>query len=137
MLDLSILQLRGLITRMTGLPGYRPNPEWTAEHEMALLDLIKMELAAKILAGEDVPASHPTAEVFGTSTCPYCDRAKELLDKHNIPHVFKNIDEDEEAFDQLAGRIKSWKTVPQIFLGPDHVGGYDCLVARLEVLRSK
>jgi glutaredoxin 3 len=132
MLDLSIIQLKGLVKRMTGVAGYRANPDWTAQHEMALLDLIKMELAAKILAGEEAPVPHFTAEIFGTSTCPYCDQAKELLDKHNIPHVFKNIDEDEEAFDQLVGRIKSWKTVPQIFLGPDHIGGYDCLHNRLE-----
>ena len=73
-----------------------------------------------------------TAEVFGTNTCRYCDEAKKLLDKHNIPHVFKNLDEDQEAFDQLYGRIGSWKTVPQIFLGAEHVGGFDQLKAKLD-----
>ncbi len=136
MLDLSIIQLKGLVKRMTGVAGYRADPEWTAEHEIALLNLIKLELAAKVLAGEETPVPHFTAEIFGTSTCPYCEKAKELLDKHNIPHVFKNIDEDEESFDQLAGRIKHWKTVPQIFLGPEHVGGYDCLFNRLELKRQ-
>lgn len=67
-------------------------------------------------------------EIFGTSTCPYCDKAKELLTKLNKEFVFYNIDEDEQAFDQLVGRIKSWKTVPQIFYGANHIGGYDDLV---------
>lgn len=63
-------------------------------------------------------------EIFGTSTCEYCEKAKELLTAQGQKFVFKNIDEDEEAFDQLVGRIKSWKTVPQIFYGPTYIGGY-------------
>ena len=72
-----------------------------------------------------------TAEVFGTNTCPYCTKAKELLDQHGIPHVFKNLDEDDDFFDQLVGRIGKWKTVPQIFIGAEHVGGYDDLEIKL------
>lgn len=68
-------------------------------------------------------------EIFGTSTCPYCDKAKELLTQKGQKFAFFNIDEDEEAFDQLVGRIKKWKTVPQIFYGAKHIGGYDDLVA--------
>ena len=63
-------------------------------------------------------------EIFGTSTCPYCDKAKELLTSKGLNFTFKNIDEDDEAFDQLVGRIKSWKTVPQIFYGATHIGGF-------------
>ncbi len=138
MLDLSIIQLKGLVKRMTGVAGYRADSNWTAQHEMALLDLIKMELTAKILAGNDVPTNIITAEIFGTSTCPYCEKAKALLTEKGIHFVYKNMDDEQSGFfDQLVGRIKSWKTVPQIFLGSEHVGGYDDLLSRFELVPGK
>lgn len=63
-------------------------------------------------------------EIFGSNSCPYCQKAKELLTKLGLEFEYKNIDEDEEAFDQLVGRIKRWKTVPQIFYGSTHIGGF-------------
>lgn len=56
------------------------------------------------------------AEVYGTSTCTYCDQAKALLTAHGIPFVYRDIDQDEGAFDDLRRRIGTWTTVPQVFL---------------------
>jgi glutaredoxin len=70
-------------------------------------------------------------EIFGSNTCTYCAKAKQLCSEKVLPYRYMNIDEDEDAFNQLIGRIKTWKTVPQIFIGPIHIGGYDDLVKYL------
>ena len=76
----------------------------------------------------DIPTH---VEIFGGNGCNYCTKAKALCEERNIPFTYKNIDEDEEAFDQLVGRIKTWKTIPQIFIGNQRIGGYDELVTYL------
>lgn len=76
---------------------------------------------------EECRRAEVNVEIFGTNTCPYCVKAKELCKSLGYSFTYKNIDEDNEAFDQLVGRIKSWKTVPQIFIGAKHIGGYDDL----------
>lgn len=76
--------------------------------------------------------SNHMVEIFGSNTCTFCTKAKELCNKHFYEYTYYNIDEDEEKFDQLVGRIKSWKTVPQIFIGAIHLGGYDDLLKHLE-----
>ena len=67
-------------------------------------------------------------EIFGGEGCPYCVKAKELLNDKNLPFSYFDINQDEEAFDQLVGRISKWKTIPQIFFGSQHIGGYDDLL---------
>jgi glutaredoxin 3 len=73
----------------------------------------------------------PHAEVFGTTSCRYCDDAKALLTERGIPFTFRNIDEDEDAFSVLLERIGNWLTVPQIFVAGEHVGGFSSLKERL------
>lgn len=73
----------------------------------------------------------PVVEIFGGNGCPYCTKAIALCERLKLIHVYKNVDDDEEAFFQLHGRIGSWKTVPQIFWGSEHIGGYDDLAKRL------
>lgn len=76
----------------------------------------------------DIPTH---VEIFAGTGCSYCTKAKELCEQRNIPFTYKNMDDDEEAFFQLVGRIKKWETVPQIFIGSQHIGGYDDLVKYL------
>lgn len=66
--------------------------------------------------------------IYTTSTCPYCDRAKQLLNQKNIP--FKEIDvTDSSDREAMMERANGRKTVPQIFIGEHHVGGFDDLNA--------
>ena len=71
------------------------------------------------------PADEPDipthVEIFAGTGCSYCTKAKELCEARGLPYTYKNMDDDEEAFFQLHGRIKKWETVPQIFVGPIHV----------------
>ena len=71
------------------------------------------------------------AIIFGSATCPYCDRAKALLTERGIPFTYRDVDADEDAFDSLFALIGAWKTVPQIFIDYEHVGGFDDLQRRL------
>lgn len=71
-------------------------------------------------------------EIYTWSTCPFCRRAKKLLDQKGIPYTEYNIDDDEAARDAMVARgTNSQRTVPQIFIDDHHVGGSDDLY-RLE-----
>jgi glutaredoxin 3 len=75
--------------------------------------------------GEPIEDQTVLVEIFGSATCTYCERAKEHCRKLGFEFAYKDIDADDEAFDQLVGRIGSWKTIPQIFIGPHYIGGFD------------
>ena len=66
--------------------------------------------------------------IYTTQTCPFCVRAKRLLQKKSVPYQEIDVSWDDEArlrLMQATGR----RTVPQIFIGEKHVGGSDDLHA--------
>ena len=64
--------------------------------------------------------------IYTASYCPYCVRAKNLLESKNIH--FKEIDvTDVVQRGEMIQRAGGRKTVPQIFIGETHVGGFDDL----------
>ena len=69
----------------------------------------------------------PNVIVYSKETCPYCVMAKNLLTQKGITEINEvRIDLDPEERDkmiELTGRM----TVPQIFIGEFHVGGFDDL----------
>ncbi len=65
--------------------------------------------------------------IYTTKTCPYCRRAKELLQKKNLSFEEIRVDGDFEARAKMAERANGRSTVPQIFFGDTHVGGCDDL----------
>ncbi len=65
--------------------------------------------------------------LYTTRFCPYCRAAKDLLKSKKAE--FREIDvSDDEEFDALVKRT-GWKTVPQIFIGDEMIGGYQELVS--------
>lgn len=67
--------------------------------------------------------------MYSTRVCPYCVRAEQLLAKKGIaPESIEKIrvDEHPELRDEMT-RITGRRTVPQIFIGERHVGGFDDL----------
>ena len=64
--------------------------------------------------------------VYSRSNCPYCDMAKEFLEDRQIPYIVKDIS-DPENLKEMRTRYPDAKTVPQIFAGDKHIGGYDDL----------
>jgi glutaredoxin 3 len=67
-------------------------------------------------------------KIYTTPICPYCSRAKRLLDTKGVPYEEIDVSADDEARMDLAERTGR-RTVPQIFIGERHVGGSDELMA--------
>ncbi len=65
--------------------------------------------------------------IYTTRTCPYCRRAKELLQKKSLAYEEISVDGDFEARAKMTERANGRSTVPQIFFGDTHVGGCDDL----------
>jgi len=64
--------------------------------------------------------------IYTKDNCSFCVKAKQLLQATGIEYVEKNL-KDEGVRDELIARYPEAKTVPQIFVGPRHIGGYDDL----------
>jgi glutaredoxin 3 len=57
--------------------------------------------------------------------CSYCDAAKRLLNKKNIPYKEINIALEEGKMEEMLKKSNGMKTIPQIFIEDHHIGGYD------------
>jgi glutaredoxin 3 len=68
-------------------------------------------------------------EIYTWSRCPFCIRAKGLLDKKGVEYTEYCIDGDEDARDQMRVRANGKSSVPQIFIDDRHIGGCDDLHA--------
>ncbi len=67
--------------------------------------------------------------MYSTAVCPYCIRAEQLLTKKGVQNIEKiRIDLDPDRFQEMLTLSEGRRTVPQIFIGETHVGGYDDLV---------
>lgn len=69
----------------------------------------------------------PTVSMYSTLICPYCMRAERLLNKKGVQVHKILIDSNPEEMTKMI-EITGRRTVPQIFIGDRHVGGYDDLV---------
>ncbi len=62
--------------------------------------------------------------IYSTPICPYCNRAKDLLKRKG--QTWSEIDVSDDAQrEKMIERAGGKRTVPQIFIGDTHVGGYD------------
>ena len=66
--------------------------------------------------------------VYTTNMCPYCHRAKALLNKRGIPFEEINLARDPNARNTLH-EITGMFTFPQIVIGEQPIGGFDQLLA--------
>lgn len=67
--------------------------------------------------------------MYSTSYCGYCMRARSLLERKGAVVQEIKIDEDARERETMVRRSGGRRTVPQIFIGERHVGGYDDLAA--------
>lgn len=68
-------------------------------------------------------------EIYTKSTCPYCVRALQLLDRKGVALDNHNVDLGGLKKAEMVERAKGRTTVPQIFIGGQHIGGCDDLMA--------
>ncbi len=66
--------------------------------------------------------------MYTTRVCPYCQSAKQFLARKGVVPEEIRIDEDPAQRAEMLARAKR-TSVPQIFIGDTHVGGFDDLVA--------
>ena len=66
--------------------------------------------------------------LYSSAHCPYCIWAKRLLDEKSVDYDEIRVDEDRDALVVMMEKSKR-HSVPQIFIGDYHVGGYDELAA--------
>jgi glutaredoxin 3 len=72
--------------------------------------------------------SRPDVVVYLAGWCPYCQRARNLLSKKGLQFREIDVDDDPQLREEMIAR-SGRRTVPQIFIGEQHVGGCDDLLA--------
>lgn len=65
-------------------------------------------------------------KVYTKSYCPYCVKAKKLLEHKKVPYEEVSIENDPEFAEKLFAK-SGFRTVPQIFIGETCIGGCDNL----------
>lgn len=88
-----------------------------------------MNTAASTSAPTSGPTSGPQVTLYSTAFCGYCDRARALLARKGARVVEIKVDEDPADRDAMLKRSNGQRTVPQIFIGDRHVGGFTDLAA--------
>ena len=67
--------------------------------------------------------------MYSTRFCPFCMMARRLLDKKGVRYQEVRVDAEPAMRDEMRTRSGGRHTVPQIFVGERHVGGYEELCA--------
>ena len=68
-------------------------------------------------------------EIYTGPVCIFCDWAKALLEKKGIPFKEIYIGDDKKKMEEMIKKANGLKTVPQIFIDGQHIGGNDKLQA--------
>ena len=68
-------------------------------------------------------------EIYYWTTCPFCKKAMELLDLKTDEYLAYDITGDNQAREAMIDRTGGPKSVPQIFINDNHIGGCDDLYA--------
>jgi glutaredoxin 3 len=68
-------------------------------------------------------------EVYSTAVCPYCVAAKNLLKSRGLEWTEVRVDTDPAQREMMLARSGGARTVPQIFINEQHVGGFEELAA--------
>jgi glutaredoxin 3 len=71
----------------------------------------------------------PKIEIYSATYCPYCVRAKDLLNNKGVSYNEFLVDVETKKRDEMLSRSNGRKTVPQIFINDKHIGGFDDLKA--------
>ncbi|MEL6793679.1 MAG: glutaredoxin 3 [Pseudomonadota bacterium] len=68
-------------------------------------------------------------EIYTTPICGFCAAAKRLLDQKGVAYAETNVMAQPAKKDEMIQRANGGRTVPQIFIGGEHIGGCDDLYA--------
>jgi glutaredoxin 3 len=71
----------------------------------------------------------PTIEIYTSPFCGFCHAAKRLLQDKGLSFVEYDVMREPAKRGEMLQRANGRHTVPQIFVGPHHIGGYDDMAA--------
>ncbi|KTD20566.1 glutaredoxin Grx [Legionella lansingensis] len=66
--------------------------------------------------------------MYSTAYCPFCTKARDLLDKKGVTYTDIRVDEEPVKRDEMIAK-SGRRTVPQIFINGQHIGGCDDMYA--------
>ncbi len=98
-------------------------PEFSTGAAMRTRRIDSRELRANI------QLDMPHIDIYTSAFCPYCHRAKALLDRKGAAYAEIDVTMDSKARAAMSERSHGGRTVPQIFIGDTYVGGSDDLHA--------
>ncbi|MET0988353.1 MAG: glutaredoxin 3 [Steroidobacteraceae bacterium] len=67
--------------------------------------------------------------MYSTTFCPYCERARALFKRKGVAFREIKVDDDPSQREVMLRKSGGRRTVPQIFIGEQHVGGFDDMSA--------
>ncbi|VAW57373.1 Glutaredoxin 3 (Grx3) [hydrothermal vent metagenome] len=67
--------------------------------------------------------------IYYTPFCPYCGWAKQLLKQKKVDFTLINVNDGQHIRKEMEQRASGRTSVPQIFIGEVHIGGYDDMAA--------
>lgn len=67
--------------------------------------------------------------IWTTDNCPFCTKAKALMDKNDIKYEVRLVDDVKWTLNDLLNFVPDARTYPQVFLEDKHIGGCDDLEA--------
>jgi glutaredoxin 3 len=70
-----------------------------------------------------------TIEIYTSPLCGYCHAAKRMLTDKGVSFAEIDVAADPKRRQEMMGRANGRHTVPQIFIGDTHIGGYDDMAA--------
>jgi len=66
--------------------------------------------------------------IYSGEYCPYCQRAKQFFESRGVDYTELRVDQDPELRREMETKSQR-RTIPQIFINDQHIGGYDDLIA--------
>lgn len=63
--------------------------------------------------------------IYSADFCPYCKHAKALFDRKGVAYEVIEIDGSDEARADMAKKTNGARTIPQIVINGEHIGGFD------------
>ena len=63
-------------------------------------------------------------EIYGTDSCKFCIKAKELLVRYHKEYTFIDVIKNDDIFAAFSKKFPNVNRIPQIVLGEEHIGGY-------------
>lgn len=90
--------------------------------------LVRPRSSPRIPVPDATTAGKPEITLYTTAICPYCVAAKNFLKSKGQSWIEIRIDTDPAEREKMMARTRR-TSVPQIFIGQTHVGGYDDMIA--------